>query len=320
MTTSTFEPVAKLSSPGDIVVMIPYLLGFEPRDSLVLVSLEGPRKRFGPVMRIDLVDGPARQVAEQVEYLLAFVEAHRFRDVIAVAYTADARRAGRVVRPLVERLRADRVRVTEALRADGGRWYSYSCRRQCCPPAGTPYDRESARPAAEAVASGLTRAESREALRAVFEPTAADPVDAVQALVPGLLAEVADGSMDKARIDALLDGGDDAYVRQLATALVLAQDDGWGPRILVRLRRDQAWDQFELWAAVMRVATDEQLAGPGALAAFAAWLDGNGVLASHAVDRVQTIDPNHPLAALVRSLLDHTVPPFIWEDLDPDEP
>ena len=128
-------PVAKLTSPGDVVSMIPYVLGFMPEQSIVLVALEGPKKRFGPVMRLDLADAP-REAAEQVDYLVALVEAHRFRDVIVVAYSDDARRSGKIVRPLLRRLNRDRVHVSEALRADPERWFSYTCHKMCCPPGG----------------------------------------------------------------------------------------------------------------------------------------------------------------------------------------
>lgn len=67
-------PVAKLTSPADIVAMIPYVLGFVPGQSLVLVALEGARRRFGPVLRMDLAE-TSREMAEQVDYLIALVEA-----------------------------------------------------------------------------------------------------------------------------------------------------------------------------------------------------------------------------------------------------
>jgi hypothetical protein len=309
-------PVAKLTSPGDVVVMIPYVLGFQPADSLVVVSLEGPRKRFGPVVRLDLLDGSAGQVAQQVDYLLAFIDTHRFREVIVVAYSEDARRAGRVVRPLLRRLKSAGVHVAEALRADGGRWFSYACHKACCPAAGVPYDPASAKSAAEAVAHGLTKAESREALRSWFDPGPPELTAAVQAAVPELAGQFEANATDRAALGTMLALAEDDQVRGLATMLVIAQDDMWGAHVITHMRREHAEDQLELWTEVVRVTTDEQLAGPGSLAAFFAWLSGNGVLASHAVDRVLEVAPGHPLATLVRDLLDHTVPPTIWDAID----
>ena len=53
MTTETQARV-KLRSPADIIDAVPYLVGFEPHDSLVVLSLRGPRSRLGLTARIDL--------------------------------------------------------------------------------------------------------------------------------------------------------------------------------------------------------------------------------------------------------------------------
>ena len=47
---------SRLEGPADIVAMVPYLLGFHPAESLVVVALTGPANGSGPCMRIDLVD------------------------------------------------------------------------------------------------------------------------------------------------------------------------------------------------------------------------------------------------------------------------
>lgn len=302
------------------MVMIPYVLGFMPADSLVIVSLEGPRKRFGPVVRIDLVTGSAAEVGEQVDYLLAFVTAHSFREVIVVAYSDDVRGAGRLVRPLLRRLKGSRIAVAEALRADGERWFSYVCRKSCCPAAGVRYDVMTSKASAQAVVHGLTCADSREALRSIFEPAPPEVVREVQNLVEEVLAELDEGRLDPDEMAGLLEVGSGDDAREIAALLVLAQDSTWGASFMTRMHRIGAEEQFAVWAEVTRRATDDQVAGPGSLAAFAAWLSGDGVLASHAVDRVDSVAPGHPLATLVRSLLDHAVPPSIWDDMDAGEP
>lgn len=48
------RPVARLTSPGEIAAVVPVLCGFVPEESLVAVSLRGPRKRVGLTMRFDL--------------------------------------------------------------------------------------------------------------------------------------------------------------------------------------------------------------------------------------------------------------------------
>ncbi|MGH3329093.1 MAG: DUF4192 family protein, partial [Streptomycetales bacterium] len=67
-TPTPASSVLRLSSPGELVEVVPYLLGFHPEDSVVLLALEEPRRRVGLTMRVDLprpddVAGFARECA-----------------------------------------------------------------------------------------------------------------------------------------------------------------------------------------------------------------------------------------------------------------
>lgn len=44
----------KASNPQQLVGTLPVILGFHPEDSLVVAGLSGPRRRLGPVARVDL--------------------------------------------------------------------------------------------------------------------------------------------------------------------------------------------------------------------------------------------------------------------------
>lgn len=82
------RPVARLTSPGEIAAVVPVLCGFEPEESLVVVSLRGPRKRVGLTMRFDLawaVGDPAVAAAE-VAARLALDGASQ---VVLVVYSAE---------------------------------------------------------------------------------------------------------------------------------------------------------------------------------------------------------------------------------------
>src|SRR5262249_46809631 len=68
-------------------------------------------------------------------------------------------------------LAARDIEILEALRADGGRYWSYVCQRaDCCPPSGTPFDIASTTVAAEATYAGLSPASSRAELAARLAP------------------------------------------------------------------------------------------------------------------------------------------------------
>src|SRR4051794_41800677 len=47
-------PVLRLSSSDDVLAAVPYLLGFHPERSLVVLGLAGPKGRLGVTMRMDL--------------------------------------------------------------------------------------------------------------------------------------------------------------------------------------------------------------------------------------------------------------------------
>ena len=90
------------------------------------------------------------------------------------------------------------------------------------------------------------------------------------------------------------------------------------------VERSSAAGQFELWRAVLRSVDDDLLPAVGCLVAFAAWLDGRGVLASHALDRVFEVTPQHSLGRHIEALLICAVNPKTWdgwsEPTDGDEP
>ncbi|MFC5804732.1 DUF4192 domain-containing protein [Streptomyces formicae] len=146
------EPSITLRGPAELVDALPYLMGFHPTDSVVMVALHGPRGRFGGRLRVGI---PASQrewlpVAEQLAECL--VEAGERRgarpDGIVVFLCQDPveGETGLTVmnrlRPLAQRLRTAcgslDVPVYEALCISDGRFWSYCCPdSRCCPAEGT---------------------------------------------------------------------------------------------------------------------------------------------------------------------------------------
>lgn len=66
------EPIVTMRSPADLIDALPYLMGYHPSDSIVVVALHGPRRRLGGRLRVDLPPEPedwpalAPQLAEQL--------------------------------------------------------------------------------------------------------------------------------------------------------------------------------------------------------------------------------------------------------------
>ncbi|MEU5159911.1 DUF4192 domain-containing protein [Streptomyces sp. NPDC020875] len=140
-----------LRGPAELADSLPYLLGYHPSDSVVLVALHGPNGRFGGRVKLGIPGSPgewggtARQLAE------CLIEGSRRRDacpdgiVLFLCREPGTDQDGRAVmerlRPFAQELRtacgALDVPVYEALCISGGRLWSYCCPdERCCPPDG----------------------------------------------------------------------------------------------------------------------------------------------------------------------------------------
>ena len=173
--------VVRIGGPADILGVLPYRIGFHPSESLVVVCLEGPRRRDRLVMRVDLPSpaerrGVVSDIAERVAHVGA-------SSSVVVVYTEDAD-AGRgrsrlahagLVQALRSALRHREIQLHEALLVRAGRWWSYLCHDSgCCPPEGTPLPEQptaaTLRYAAEAVGQGERVLADRDELRRSVEP------------------------------------------------------------------------------------------------------------------------------------------------------
>jgi Domain of unknown function (DUF4192) len=325
--------VLKLSSPTDVVIAVPYLLGFQPAESLVLLSLRGARRRVGLTLRVDL-PRPA-DAAGIVAELIPHLRRDGAKSAIAVLYAAEADAAEALWLVLRSALDRQRIATREALRVAEGRWWSYVCSDpQCCPAAGTviPDPAEPGGPtrvAAHLVGTGLavlgSRRELEDSVRAADSP-------ALQAMT-----SVLDSAARDVVRRVVQPGGLAACRREWQRSVVqtLQQRSRQHPpaqmtqrqvaELLIALAdvptRDVAADWVtgrgqataesaqSLWHELTRRAPAPYDVAPAALLALAAWHAGHGALARVAVDRALTSDPSYRLARLVERLLDGGVDP-----------
>ncbi|WP_406220585.1 DUF4192 family protein [Streptomyces canus] len=224
------EHQVTLRTPGELADAVPYLLGYRPEDSIVLVALHdrGGRGRFGGRARLGI---PANKddwaaVARQLAHgLITGSERRGARPEQMVAYLCQEPAAGETGRQITERLaplaallrtecgRLD-VPVIEALCISDGRYWSYCCpSEECCPVEGLPMGLPGTSVlAAAATYAGLQVRGTLRELRARLQPweTAAALEQEValdtagMALVPRMLdltgrAEVAEETVRLAR-------------------------------------------------------------------------------------------------------------------------
>ncbi|MBU8857904.1 MULTISPECIES: DUF4192 domain-containing protein [unclassified Micromonospora] len=162
------EP-ARLSvrSPADMVAAVPYLLGFHPADSVVVVAVRGRRVVFAA--RGDL-PAPGADPGPAARHL-AQVVARQDADAATVVGYGPAARVTGVVDAIGDALTATGLVVLDALRVTEGRWFSYLCAEpSCCPPEGTPYDPAASQVSAAAVFAGQVALPDRAALAAQVSP------------------------------------------------------------------------------------------------------------------------------------------------------
>lgn len=219
-----------LRTPAELADALPYLLGYRPDDSIVLVALHDRerRGRFGGRARLGIPaqadDWPAAS-DQLAQGLVKGSERRGNRPESMVVYLCQEPGRGESGRDVMERLRplAQMLRtacgrldvpVIEALCISDGRFWTYTCPGQgCCPPEGTSMGLPGTSVlAAAATYAGLQVRGSLKDLTARFQPwesTAALGQElaldtASIALVPRILmddsrAEVADETLASAR-------------------------------------------------------------------------------------------------------------------------
>jgi hypothetical protein len=164
---SLAENRVTLRGPADLADALPYLLGYHPDDSIVLIGLHGPRGRLGGRIRTGIPADP-EEWCEAAELLAACLAdsgmVRGSRPDAAVVYLCQDPPDGAPARDIMERLRplAQRLRtacgglavpVYEALYVSRDRYWSYCCTGTgCCPEDGNALPRSGTSPMAAAAA------------------------------------------------------------------------------------------------------------------------------------------------------------------------
>ncbi|OKJ51535.1 DUF4192 domain-containing protein [Streptomyces sp. CB02261] len=142
-----------LRGPAELADALPFMLGFHPTDSVVLVALNGERGRFGGRVRLGIPRSPLEWASTADHLAECLVDggakggARPDGIVVFLCQDPAAGETGRVVmerlRPFAQHLRiacgALDIPVYEALCISDGLYFSYCCPdARCCPPDGTP--------------------------------------------------------------------------------------------------------------------------------------------------------------------------------------
>jgi len=157
-----------LSGLPDVLVVLPYQLGFHPRDCLVAVSLHGTR--MGLVQRIDLP--PPDHVGDAVSAMIAPLRRHNPRAVLLVGFEEREGESRAMLDEMAGACRGEGVEVAERMVVRGGRWFAPDCDLSCCPPEGLKLPAPAEVPAvAEFVLREICPLSDRSALADRLEPS-----------------------------------------------------------------------------------------------------------------------------------------------------
>jgi hypothetical protein len=302
----TADTSLHVSSLHEFLAAVPYLLGFHPSDSVVVVAFRNRR-----------VLCAARTRPEDPVDHAASVLVRQGADAAAVIGYGDEQRITPPVQRMSEALRSRDVPVVDEFRVTGGRYWSLRCTDpDCCPAEGTPCRTDQTTVAAQATYDGQVVLPDRAALIAQLASVEGDERTAMSAATERAQARLA---------EALPQG-----VRRTGRAAVrtaesryrggrrLTDDEvAWLGLLLVETQiRDYAWLRtagedwrIELWADVLRRVDPLYVPAPASLLSFAAWRKGQGALANAALERALAAEPYYPMAQLIGQILHEGVPP-----------
>ncbi len=322
----------RLGAGPDLAAAVPHLLGFPPRQSLVLVALTGSRRRrVGVTLRVDLppAGAPDVVVTAVAQQAVATLGSPAPAGAVVLVFTDEAPERALPRRGLVHAVLAELVQAgcapLDAMLVRGGRCWSYECAAACCDPqAGVPLPGGTSPLAATAAFSGQVLAGDRAELVDRLRPVEGEPArEVVRACSqaanraarlllqqgPELAAEVSWQHV----LDAVarcapgpvhpLPAADvarvgwalaDTAVRDRALALGLGPD---------------AAAAEALWTELTRRLPVPLDAPAATLLAVTVWARGDGAMANVALDRALGSRPDYPLAGLLRTALDAALPP-----------
>lgn len=312
----------RVSGPAELLQAVPYLLGFHPARSLVLVGLAD--RRVVVNARIDLDDAgevvprtvPAMVNGGVGEFVVALYDDDADPTVPfePLPWHAEALAAAEVIE-------GSGCELVDVLLVARGRWWSYVCDvPECCPLEGAPLPDAPSAFAAAATVAGVVVLPDRASVAALLDPEpgrealvadlAAAEYGAYGAVARMVRGSGATGTSPLARKRALF-----AAARASDALEWPGLDDAELIRHAVTLRsidiRDAVWlavdaarlDGRPLWRQLARRMPAPYDATPLFLFAWRSWRLGDGTLARIAAERALDADPGLSAAELLLTAL-----------------
>lgn len=314
-----------LTSPHDLIAAIPFLIGYHPTDSLVIVSLK--EDCVGMAMRVDYPSIEAVDSTEAFDALVYHLVREGAEGALVVAYVPEDRCDGaEILENISTALARAEIPIRESLLIINGRWRSVLCGdRECCPEDGNALPEiSSSRVAVEQVADGRPMPYgNREGMADSIAPLPlASETDFISHVEQCRIDPESDHLQTAQRSGALavLDlasrfvagslGRDIAGDQRLSGQVIGALSDIQVRDFALGSHDEESIEVYwTMWRYLARIAPSGFVAPVASLLAALSYEKGEGALAQRCLDRALADDPSYSLAALLRRVFSAGWPP-----------
>jgi hypothetical protein len=322
----------QIDGPANLLATVPYLLGFNPEKSLVIVAVKGQHDQVVVSMTLDLPDKMEDLDATFMNNLKETLKRSGADGLVAIFYVDSNPQGLQSISELLMTEISSEFHIRDILWVYDHKWASYLCSDEsCCPKEGRSLEIEKPSIArTELVLAGRSVATKKSDLKDFLEITTVN-----QDLIPlisqfarqkaksehnktiekwestqfkFLTAPKAFKELDLKLYARLLLGLTDIPVRD---ALLAHHID------LAQIKEDPNQYLFQIaqnWAQVAKVAPQTFRPSICTCIAVFMWQAGEGILARSAVDFALAQDPQFHLAKLINNALDSGKPPWEFRD------
>ncbi len=301
-----------LTSPHDLLAAIPFLIGYHPSNSLVLVAI-----KEGTVSMAMRVDYPDTQSNDAYELLAHHIKLDGADSALMIAYVPTEsdqpfERGAEVLGNLAISLLKNEIQIRESIEVIADRWRSVICEDiDCCPPEGNKLpDFESSRVVAEQVMQGRI-------LPFIDVTELSESISSLPNLGPEFIAQVEsyfvpddaadlnekqrDGATAVVDLGQLYENGRGSSDPDLVAQVIGRLSDIQVRDYALGLHCEENIDAYwAMWKELLRIAPVGYIAPIASIFAAVAYESGQGALAHKALDRALIDNPGYSLALLLR--------------------
>ena len=306
-----------LTSPHDLLAAIPFLIGYHPENSLVLVALKDDS--VGMAMRVDM---PTDIAPESYDLLASHFQREAADAALIVAYVDSETDPEPVLINTSAALLRAGISIKESLIVSDGRYRSMLCHdSECCPSLGSPIpDIDSSRIAAEHVIAGHPMSfanvsglvQSIAALPSAMQESWQSEVRTfwIESDSENLLDLQRDGATAVIDLAGEYAQGRGAEDRELVARVIGRISDIQVRDYALGSHNDETADAYwQMWRELLLIAPRGFVAPIASIFAALAYERGEGALAHKALDRALADDERYSLALLLRRVFTAGWPP-----------